>query len=234
MWFWPVNRMSLRPGLLWLTLNLALIIHCLSWNDFFFQFYVPTKMFLHISRLKTTGPVHRLRMRGVIPPFPLMPSCCSAYIWGHVWVLLYLLTLSSTCLLVQVCENNPVFECLTKLRRYEGTMRSVLLTVFIFRYKKVVQKFWDTDLEVPPKYGEAIQNVCSIKFETSVDKYFPHSNYSHVSFWVSTAAPWLRKLDPVFPGGALGSILNDMMRVHSGQNYTEARVFFQIFSVFPG
>jgi hypothetical protein len=29
------NRMSLRPGLLWLTVNLALIILCLSWNNVF-------------------------------------------------------------------------------------------------------------------------------------------------------------------------------------------------------
>jgi hypothetical protein len=27
------NRMSLRPGLLWLTVNLAMIIQCLSWNN---------------------------------------------------------------------------------------------------------------------------------------------------------------------------------------------------------
>jgi hypothetical protein len=26
MWFCPVNRMTLRPGLLWLTLNLALTV----------------------------------------------------------------------------------------------------------------------------------------------------------------------------------------------------------------
>jgi hypothetical protein len=31
------NRMSLRPGLLWLTLILALIIQCLSWNNIFFN-----------------------------------------------------------------------------------------------------------------------------------------------------------------------------------------------------
>jgi hypothetical protein len=36
------NRMSLRPGLLWLTLNLALIIQCLSWNNiYFFKFCGP-------------------------------------------------------------------------------------------------------------------------------------------------------------------------------------------------
>jgi hypothetical protein len=29
------NRMSLRPGLLWLTLNLALMIQCLSRNNIF-------------------------------------------------------------------------------------------------------------------------------------------------------------------------------------------------------
>jgi hypothetical protein len=42
MWFWPVNRMSLCPGLLWLTLNLALIIQCLSRNNVFcFNFTWP-------------------------------------------------------------------------------------------------------------------------------------------------------------------------------------------------
>jgi hypothetical protein len=37
--------MSLRPGLLWLTLNLALIIQCLSWNNifFFFNFTYPLR-----------------------------------------------------------------------------------------------------------------------------------------------------------------------------------------------
>jgi hypothetical protein len=30
------NRMPLRPGLLWLTLNLALIIQCLSRNNIYF------------------------------------------------------------------------------------------------------------------------------------------------------------------------------------------------------
>jgi hypothetical protein len=32
------NRMSLRPGLWWLTLNLAQIIQCLSWNNIFIYF----------------------------------------------------------------------------------------------------------------------------------------------------------------------------------------------------
>jgi hypothetical protein len=32
------NRMSLRPGLLWLTQNLALIIQCLSRNNIFIFF----------------------------------------------------------------------------------------------------------------------------------------------------------------------------------------------------
>jgi hypothetical protein len=32
------NRMSLRPCVLWLTLNLALIIQCLSWNNIFISF----------------------------------------------------------------------------------------------------------------------------------------------------------------------------------------------------
>jgi hypothetical protein len=36
--------MSLRPGLLWLTLNLALIIQCVSRNNIFSQFYTLRKM----------------------------------------------------------------------------------------------------------------------------------------------------------------------------------------------
>jgi hypothetical protein len=41
------NGMSLLPGLLWLILNLALIIQCLSRNNIFFifQFYITRKMF---------------------------------------------------------------------------------------------------------------------------------------------------------------------------------------------
>jgi hypothetical protein len=46
MWFWPVNRMSSHPGLLWLTPNLAQIIRCLSRNNIYLtQFYMPRKMF---------------------------------------------------------------------------------------------------------------------------------------------------------------------------------------------
>jgi hypothetical protein len=37
------NQMSLRPSLLWLILNLALIIQCLS-RIFFSHFYIPSKM----------------------------------------------------------------------------------------------------------------------------------------------------------------------------------------------
>jgi hypothetical protein len=44
------NRMTLRPVLLWLTLNLTLIIQCLSRNNIYiFQFYIPRKMFSHMS-----------------------------------------------------------------------------------------------------------------------------------------------------------------------------------------
>jgi hypothetical protein len=39
------NRMSLRPGLLCLTTNLALIIQRLSRNIVCFQFYIPRKRF---------------------------------------------------------------------------------------------------------------------------------------------------------------------------------------------
>jgi hypothetical protein len=66
--FWTINRMSLRPDFLWLTLNLALIIQCLLPNNIWFQFYIPlnklpltpSNVFLHLllysySRLKTTA-----------------------------------------------------------------------------------------------------------------------------------------------------------------------------------
>jgi hypothetical protein len=45
MLFWPVNRMSLRPGLMWLTLNLALIIWGLLRSKFSFRFHILRKMF---------------------------------------------------------------------------------------------------------------------------------------------------------------------------------------------
>jgi hypothetical protein len=56
------NRMSLRPGLLWLTLNLALIIQCLSWNNIFIFFLIlriPQDVFVY-PRLNTTGLAHSL------------------------------------------------------------------------------------------------------------------------------------------------------------------------------
>jgi hypothetical protein len=42
------NRMSLRPGLLWLILNLALIIQCLSWNIFIFFYFTYPLRCLHV------------------------------------------------------------------------------------------------------------------------------------------------------------------------------------------
>jgi hypothetical protein len=46
MWFWAVNRMFLRLGLLWLTLNLALIIKRLPQNNiFFFNVAYPVRKF---------------------------------------------------------------------------------------------------------------------------------------------------------------------------------------------
>jgi hypothetical protein len=49
-----LNRMSLRPGLLWLTLNLALIIQSLSRNNIFFLFYVPPKISLRTPGVRVT------------------------------------------------------------------------------------------------------------------------------------------------------------------------------------
>jgi hypothetical protein len=54
------NRMSFRPGLLWLTINLSLIIGC-SYEIFFFQYYIFYKTFSCTSyditypRLRTTA-----------------------------------------------------------------------------------------------------------------------------------------------------------------------------------
>jgi hypothetical protein len=48
MWLWPVNRMSLRPGLHWLTLNLALIIQCLS-QIFFSILRPPSDVFAYFN-----------------------------------------------------------------------------------------------------------------------------------------------------------------------------------------
>jgi hypothetical protein len=46
MWFWPVGRMSLRPDLLWLNLNLVLIIQCVYQNTVSLSnFIIPRKMF---------------------------------------------------------------------------------------------------------------------------------------------------------------------------------------------
>jgi hypothetical protein len=47
------NAMSLRPGLLWLTLNLALVIQCLSRNNTRI-FYILRKM-LHVASLHCYG-----------------------------------------------------------------------------------------------------------------------------------------------------------------------------------
>jgi hypothetical protein len=54
-WFSRVNRMSLRPGLLWLTIKLALIIQCVSHNNIFFLsvLHTPRDVFAY-PRLKTT------------------------------------------------------------------------------------------------------------------------------------------------------------------------------------
>jgi hypothetical protein len=64
MWFWPVNQMPLRPDLVWLTLNLGLIIQCIS--RFFPLFFIPRKMFSRTPwdffaylRLKTTSLFYR-------------------------------------------------------------------------------------------------------------------------------------------------------------------------------
>jgi hypothetical protein len=47
------NRMFLRPGVLWLTLNLALIIQCLSWNSLFILYFTYPRGYAY-PRLNTT------------------------------------------------------------------------------------------------------------------------------------------------------------------------------------
>jgi hypothetical protein len=44
MWFWPVNRMALRPGLLWLTLIWPILFSVFT-NFFFFNFTCPVRCF---------------------------------------------------------------------------------------------------------------------------------------------------------------------------------------------
>jgi hypothetical protein len=59
--------MSLSPGLLWLALNLALIIQCLSQNNtYIFQFYVPRKTFSHRAGGKRTQVEHHWSPRWVL------------------------------------------------------------------------------------------------------------------------------------------------------------------------
>jgi hypothetical protein len=66
MWFWPVNWMSLRPGLLWLTLNLALIIQCIS------RFFVTKYLFFNFThtvrcfRVSSGVRVHQLEGRETV------------------------------------------------------------------------------------------------------------------------------------------------------------------------
>jgi hypothetical protein len=50
MCFWPVNRISLRPGLLWLTLSLALIIQRLSRNVSSSILHTPYDVFAYLLR----------------------------------------------------------------------------------------------------------------------------------------------------------------------------------------
>jgi hypothetical protein len=58
------NRMSLRPGLLWLTLNLALIIQCSSWNKIYMYIFNFTYL-LRCLRVR----VPQIEYRWSIPHF---------------------------------------------------------------------------------------------------------------------------------------------------------------------
>jgi hypothetical protein len=50
------NLKSLRPGLLWLTLNLALIIQCLFRNNLFLNFAYPVRRFLVPPKMSSHTP----------------------------------------------------------------------------------------------------------------------------------------------------------------------------------
>jgi hypothetical protein len=80
------NRMSLRPGLVWLALNLALIIQCLLRNNIyiytFFQSYMPIMMFCvprwyAYPRLKSTA----IEDRGQSFRRDCAPSVISTHKW---------------------------------------------------------------------------------------------------------------------------------------------------------
>jgi hypothetical protein len=55
------NRMSLRPGLLWLTLNLALItVQCFSRNNIYFLFYISRKTYSRTPKMSSRTPGVRM------------------------------------------------------------------------------------------------------------------------------------------------------------------------------
>jgi hypothetical protein len=71
------NRISLRLGLSWLTLNLVLIIQCLSWNNTFILFNFTYPRGYAYPRLNTTVLDDResnVRFLATVTDFPLQPS----------------------------------------------------------------------------------------------------------------------------------------------------------------
>jgi hypothetical protein len=70
MWVWPVNRMPLSPGILWLTVNLAMIIQCLSRNNIIIlQFYILRNNFFAYPRGYANP---RFNTNGLRPSRPLV------------------------------------------------------------------------------------------------------------------------------------------------------------------
>jgi hypothetical protein len=100
------NRMSLRPGLLWLTLNLDLIIQCLSWNNIFIflNFTYPLRCLrvtpgVHVPQVEyhcskascltsfysicTVRCFSRCKVAGAWS-WPLIPICFRGLVWVEV------------------------------------------------------------------------------------------------------------------------------------------------------
>jgi hypothetical protein len=112
------NRMSLRPGLLWLILNLALIIQCLSWNNIFIIFF------------NFTYPLRCLRV-------PQVEYHCARPHAAHLAVK----TMKDThfrCLILHTCWTHPLW-----LWYYWATQGSSWWKIFPIRWRSARVGAWD-------------------------------------------------------------------------------------------
>jgi hypothetical protein len=79
------DRMSLRPFLLWLTLNLALLVQCLSRNTIFCPYYIPRKM---LSPTPRAMPLQIVKVKVTLRPTISRPSWCQTPSWDPVTIFL--------------------------------------------------------------------------------------------------------------------------------------------------